>query len=366
MLGCLALLLGACGDGGDVRADGGSAGGDGGATADASEPDAGRRDPAAVEWVMHEPPAEGPLRVWGFLVADLGDGRAVLFGGTTADTVTGTTLDGTWLYDMRGDAPVATRIDASGPEPRYCGCAAYDPDRDVVVMVGGRNLTSPLSIPPATWELDLSTETWARADVPETPSGVIGCSLAYAREAGAMFLFGGAGAEGYRDTTWRLDAEAPAWEPLDATGPTGRYDAAWLPMDDGRRLLLFAGSAAAMGSAFYSDVWVFDAVDRTWSELAIEGATPPGRRTPWTAWEPGERGLYVANGYDGDMEPIGDFWHLDLEGGRWTELSTDGMPGPRGFSPRLPGPPGALGVMFGGYDGSAPTPELWTLRARAE
>jgi hypothetical protein len=342
-----------------ARVDAGTDGG-------AMDADAGARDPAAVEWVMGEPPAEGPLLVWGFVTAPLGDGRAVLFGGTTANEISGATLDGTWLYDMRGDTPVTSEIESAGPAPRYCACAAYDPDRDVVVLTGGRNLEAPLSVPPETWELDLATETWARAGVPETPGAVIGCGLAYGRAAGAMFLFGGAGTEGHPDTTWRYDPAAPAWVALDATGPVGRYDPSFLPMEDGRRLLLFAGSVGAMGAAFYSDVWIFDTVDESWAELAVEGATPPGRRTPWTAWEPGERGLYAANGYDGRMEPIGDFWHLDLDvtPARWTELPSEGAPGARGFSQPLPGLRGTLGTMFGGFDGSRPIGELWMLRAR--
>jgi hypothetical protein len=312
---------------------------------------------------MVEPPAEGPLRVWAFLVADLGDGRAVVFGGTTASTTSGVALDGTWLYDMRGEAPIVRAIEASGPAARYCGCAAYDPERDVVMMTGGRDVTLPLSIPPETWELSLATETWTQIAVPETPDGVIGCNLAWARDPGAMYLFGGGGESGYSDVVYRYDPTAPAWVALDATGPTARYDAAWLPMSDGRRLLLFAGSFGAMGSAFYSDVWIFDAVDESWTELAIEGDPPPGRRTPWTAWAPNERGLYVANGYDGAMQPIGDFYFLDLEEQRWTELPSDGAPSARGFSTALPGPDGTLGAMLGGYDGEEPVAELWLLRA---
>lgn len=357
---CLSLsTLAACGDddrAAVVEADAGLAEPDAGL-----ELDAGARDPTAVRWTMREPPLDGPLRVWGFLLADLGDGRAVLFGGTTANEIGGTTLDGTWLYDMRGTEPVVRAIGATGPAARYCGCAAYDPDRDVVVMMGGRDLASPFSIPMETWELDLETETWSQPSVDSSPGGPIGCSLAYSREARAMFLFGGGGAEGYPETTWRWDPDAPAWTALEATGPTGRYDAIWLPMADGRRSLLFAGSFGAMGAAFYSDVWIFDAVDETWTEVEIEGDVPPGRRTPWTAWEPGERGLYVANGYDGNMEPIGDFWHLDLEARRWTQLSADGAPGARGFTPALPGPEGTLGAMLGGFDGSSPLGELWAL-----
>ena len=360
----LTSLIVGCGD--DGRANDADAGvaPDAARTIDAaSTVDAGPYDPATVTWSMVEPPGDGPLRVWGFLVADLGDGRAVVFGGTTASAVGGVTLDGTWLYDMRGETPVVRAIEASGPAGRYCGCAAYDPERDVVVMTGGRDVVLPLSIPPETWELSLATESWTQIDVPETPGGVVGCSLAYAREPAAMHLFGGGGEMGYSDVTYRYDPAAPAWVPLDATGPTARYDAIFVPMHDGHRLLLFAGSFGAMGAAFYSDVWIFDAREESWSELAIEGEPPPGRRTPWTAWAPGGRGLYVANGYDGAMQPIGDFHYLDLEERRWVALPSEGAPSARGFSQGLPGPDGTLGAMLGGYDGDAPVPELWLLRA---
>jgi hypothetical protein len=308
-------------------------------------------------------PAEGPLALWGFLVADLGDGRAVVFGGTNAGS-SGTTFDRTFLYDMNSDPITATEIEASGPEPRYCGCMVYDAKRNVVVMTGGRNLTTPLSVPPETWELDLTGSRWSQVEVPETPQGVIGCVLAYSRHADTTYLFGGAGPEGYGEAIYAYDPAAPAWNLLSARGPSGRYDPIFEPMGDGRELLLFAGSFGAEGSAFYSDLWKFDTDAETWTEIIPREdgpAAPIGRRTPWMRFSEGERGIYVANGYDGRPGPIGDFWYFDFEQLTWSAFALEGGPTERGFSLALPGPAGSYGIMFGGYDGRAPTPELWKL-----
>jgi hypothetical protein len=91
--------------------------------------------------------------------------------------------------------------------------------------------------------------------------------------------------------------------------------------------LLFAGSYGARGAAFYSDVWLFDTTTETWSEIVVDGATPPGRRTPWvSAIEDAEgslRGFYAGFGYDGGMRPRGDLHYFDVASASWTELTLD-------------------------------------------
>lgn len=361
------LLAAACGDDGpggpvvEATEDGG-----GTTTEDAAAPDSGATppaDPRAVRFAAIDSPAEGPLQVWGYAVARIDDARAVVFGGTNASGAAGTTLDGTWLFDAATTPPVMTRIDASGPAPRYCGCAAWDPVRERVVMMGGRDLTAPLGVPPETWELDLETARWTRIDV-DTPGSVIGCALAYASEPGAMYLFGGAGAGGPSARTYRWDPSAPAWIELAAEGPSARYDAIFTALPGGRRLLVHAGSYGAMGAAFFSDVWIFDAVDESYREIAAEGAAPEGRRTPWLVVDvvDGEaRGFWAAMGYDGRMLPLGDAWYFDFEARTWTPLPLEPLPEARGFAPALPGGPSALGTMLGGFGASTAMRDVWQL-----
>ncbi len=357
------LCLFGCDDGGSAsppRDDAGALAVDAGT--DAGPPP----DPTLAHWESVPAPDVGPLAIWGFLTADLGDGRAIVFGGTNANAVSGSTLQATWLYDMRGSEVAVSEVvvDGTKPAPRYCGCAAWDPERAKLVMSGGRDLDAPFSVPPETWELDLAAATWARVAVPETPQGVIGCSMAWSSARHAMYLFGGAGARGASSKIFRYDAAVPEWVEVPAAGPVPRYDAVLLPRDGGATLLMFAGSLSATGAAFYSDVWLFDTASEAWSELEVAGDAPPGRRGPWIAESLDHRGLYVAMGYDGAMLPIGDFWWLDLESARWTRLELGaGGPEARGFSPSLPGGALGLGVMLGGFDATAPVRTLWRLVA---
>jgi len=352
------VLAGALGCGGETGRTDAGPGPDAGAMTDAGT-DAGV-DPTGVRWESAEPPADGPLRVWGHMVAWLGDGRAVVFGGTNATQVSGVALDDAWLLDVRGAAPVFTRLDGSGPSPRYCGCAAWDRGRDVVVVSGGRDVTIPDRIVPETWELDPATGTWTMMAVSTTPPGRVGCALAYSAARGAVYMFGGASSEiGYSDRTYRYDPAMPAWTALDAPGPFGRYDAGFAPLGDGSRLVLFAGSAAAMGAAFYDDTWIFDTSTETWTELVAPGDRPPARRVPWIVVD-GDRGLWAGLGANGLLEPLGDLWYLDVAAARWAAVDA-GAVTPRGFSPALPAGAGALGTVLGGWDGYGPVGDTWRL-----
>jgi hypothetical protein len=281
--------------------------------------------------------------------------RAVVLGGTDAGGFGGTVFDSAWIVTIAEGEASATEITASGPAPRYCGCAAYDPARDVVVVFGGRDLSGP-TLAPETWELDVSASAWMRVEPTTQPPGTIGCAMAWAPGAQAIYLCGTAG---FSADTFRY--EAGAWTLLDATGPLARYDATMLAAADGESLLMFGGSYGAVGAAFYADLWRFDPSSESWTEAALPDG-PGGRRIPWIVRDPDREGLYVGFGYDGDMQPLGDLWYLDLAAPAWTPIPIAGDgPAYRGFAPALPGGSAALGTVIGGYGASTPTADAWQL-----
>lgn len=354
---CLLLLLALGCDGGPASSP------DSGAPADAA-PDGGSPgdsgvgiDPSAVRFEAAEAEGEGPWGRWGTLVAPMDERRALVIGGTNAGRLGGVTYDDAWIVTV-GDTLTASRVDAAGPGPRYCGCAAWDPVRQRLVVFGGRDLETT-AFAPETWELDPAAPAWTRIDGATQHAETLGCAMAFG--GGAIHMFGGALATGAGDRTSRYDADAGAWVELAAEGPVARYDAALFPSPDGASLYLFGGSFGARGSAFYADLWRLDPARETWTEIALpEG--PPGRRTPWITWDETGRGLYVGFGYDGEMRPMGDLFHADLDALAWTALEVpfEG-PSPRGFSFALPGGPGALAALVGGYGASSPVTDHWRL-----
>lgn len=330
------------------------------ASADAGPPDAGVAfDPSAVRFDPATPEGDGPWGLWGTLVARVDDRQAYVVGGTNVGRLGGEVFADVWRVSA-GETLTAERLEATGPAPRYCGCAAWDPDRERLLVYGGRDLTVN-AFDPETWELDPAGPTWTRIEGATQHATTLGCAMGYAR--GAMYLFGGANGSGVSAALHRFDAAAGAWVEVATGGPVARYDAALFPAPDGDALYLFGGSVGARGRAFYADLWRLDPETNSWTELALpEG--PSGRRTPWVTWDPTGAGLYVGFGYDGEMRPIGDLFHADLDALTWTELEVpfEG-PSPRGFSYALPGGPGALASVVGGNGVSAPVTDAWRLLA---
>lgn len=346
----LALAFG-CGDDTTPDIDAGTD-----ATIDAAS-DSGADAGPSLAWNVLPELADGPLLVWGALVVDVGPTSAVLFGGTTASDITGNTLDRAFRYGWSGDELTVEELStaAMGPGPRYCGCAAYDAARDVVIVAGGRDLNGPFLEADETWELDLATETWTRWSG-TTPASTLGCMMT-ADTDGDLYWFGGASSGGSTNTLYR--AEDESWVEVAVSGemPAVRYDGAlWA---DAEGLLLFGGAESAFGEAFYADVWRFDG---TWTRLddgILDDGTPvAGRRVPW--FRPTPDGFVMAGGFDMNMNPMGGLFRWTFASG-FEAMEIDDPLEPRGFAASLPAPSG-IGVMFSGYDGDGPVREAVWLR----
>jgi hypothetical protein len=311
----------------------------------------------------------GPYGRWGYMVAERGDGTALIQGGTNLTAGgAGRVFNETWTFDGRADPPTFARLTTTGSPPsRYCGCVGYDPRRQVLLMVGGR--TPDVSLP-ETWALDLASLAWSRVMAPESPPGVIGCAMAWSEARGALYLFGGASSAGYVGRTWRFDATAGAWVALEAMGPRARYDAVMKPVEGGRAFVMFGGSRnAAAAGPFFADVWRFDTMTEEWSEFSVTGSAPEGRRTPWVMFEPGERTFVAGFGAHGIQagENYDDLWRFDLTSRQWTRVTfAKGatLPSARGFIQALPGGANTLGWLLGGFDNASPINDLWRLGVR--
>ncbi|MFO0645512.1 MAG: kelch repeat-containing protein [Polyangiales bacterium] len=320
-----------------------------------------------VAWTAIAGAPMGPAARWGYMVAPVGDGTAYVYGGTTLlNTGSGTVSNELWLVDGRTSTPTFTRLTVTGaPPPRYCGCLAYIPASRTVLMIGGRN---PSEAPAETWALPLDTMAWSRVMVPSTPGGVIGCAMGWSTARGALFHFGGgAQSTGFSAITSRFDPEGPRWVTVEATGPRGRYDDAFVPLPDGRRFVMTAGArGATAGPAFLNDTWIFDAMAETWEQVMTEGEAPAGRRNPWISVDRDGQGFLMAMGSTGIQpgEVLSDTWHLDLTTRRWTNLDLETLPDARGFITAIPGTGSVRGFLMGGFDNERVLRDVWQLAER--
>jgi hypothetical protein len=316
------------------------------------EPDAGPIDTPVFEaWDAPEVLAGR----WGHAVADRGDGTSILFGGTRHNAFgEGAVQGGTFLVDATEHPPTVTDLEATGePSPRYCGCAAYDASRDQVLHVAGRDLPTFF---PETYVLDVAGAAWTQVETTAHPDIGIACALAWSESEDAYYLYGGGGPTTIIGETWTMPGGGGEWTQLTpAAEPPIRYDAAMRSLDGGDTLLLIGGgNPFDANNAHFADVWTFDPVGVTWTEVVTTGGEPEGRRVPWLRLTPDESELIMGFGsYGFEIGQVNaDLWRLDLGDNTWSEIDVDNMPDGRGFSKMIPGgAPGVVGYLLTGFDG---------------
>lgn len=336
-------------------------------------------DPLAARFVPVAPDGDALASRWGFMVAERRDGTALIFGGTDyviddddqrRSREDSEIFGDVWHVDARVKPPVFTHIPTEGgPDPRYMGCAAWDPNSETALVVGGRGQSWGEEYA-ETWRLDAAAGTWQRILARHQPRAVKGCALAWSEHRDAFILFGGAQGLDVSDETWLFDPEDDTWLELDPPkAPVARRDAVMVPVSD-HEMLMMGGEAyghwtpRGVEVIWPDDVWIFDVRDQRWTPKAIEGPRPPGRRAPWLV--PDRGGIYMGFGVSGIYAEVahGDLWWLDLEARQWAEVDLgDQAPSPRGFTPCLPGGRSALGMMFGGLSLDGETDDqLWLLK----
>jgi hypothetical protein len=141
-------------------------------------------------------------------------------------------------------------------------------------------------------------------------------------EAGVAYLFGGRDGTAVFGDTWAYDLATDAWTQLaPEASPAGRFghEAAWV---DGIGLVIFAGQASV--DAFFGDLWAYDPVANTWSELPATGALPTPRYGSCAAIGPDGR-LWISHGFTQDQARFSDTRAYDFDTYRWTdETPADG------------------------------------------
>ncbi len=110
---------------------------------------------AGGEWEAVCDPCPPGRRVAHGLAYDAARDRIILVGGVAADPASSTPLDDTWAYTDAGWAELSP---TTRPPAVFGAHVAYDPNRDVVVMLGGDDGTDSLD---ETWEL--SGDEWQRS-----------------------------------------------------------------------------------------------------------------------------------------------------------------------------------------------------------
>ena len=118
-----------------------------------------------------------------------------------------------------------------------------------------------------TWAYDPAANTWARVQPSgEQPPSRSACSMVRDPVSGKVILFGGQG-NGYLDDIWAFDPVANTWTELDPSGkrPSARVWSSMVYDPHSHRMILFGGEDAG---GYRNDTWAYDAAKNTWTDLS--------------------------------------------------------------------------------------------------
>jgi N-acetylneuraminic acid mutarotase len=159
-----------------------------------------------------------------------------------------------------------------------------------------------------------------------------------------------AGSAGHQGTWTRLS-------PAGALPPARAGDLMVCDTSSGR-LILFGGGGPSSG---LNDMWAYDPVANTWTELKPSGTVPPGRCDYAAAYDPVAQRLILFGGFDGPAtyvngeqvndDPAADTWAYDPAANSWTELKPTGtQPSARYSAVMAYDPSTERLILFGGCE----------------
>lgn len=167
--------------------------------------------------------------------------------------------------------------------------------------------------------------------------------------------------QGRYDDTWALDLDTNEWSDISpedsATRPLKRcpHDMVWLDAD--RRMLLYGGCSSGFGPCPQGDLWVFNPVARTWTDITPQ-VGPAARSNPALALDATGR-VVLFGGTDEANLPLGDSWGGTYgdDGFVWTAVESGEITPPARASTRLALIDTSL-VMVGGRGADGPLADV--------
>lgn len=226
----------------------------------------------------------------------------------------------------------------NGPTWRNFAGAAYDSDRDVLVIHGG--LQNPSIKFAETWEWDGTG--WTQYTVPG-PGLREGALMAYDAARRQTLLFGGAVDLEIKGDTWAWDGSQ--WTLLTIDGPAARFPGGMVFDPVRAEVLITSGHFADTSGSFidYGDLWAWNGA--AWRELAWSGDSPGHRTHTGLVYDPQTENILL---FGSGLETFkSDVWSWDRAG--WTLVPTSGMPDRSGHGVAYDEVRDVF-VLFGGVD----------------
>jgi hypothetical protein len=214
----------------------------------------------------------------------------------------------TWEWDGNEWRMVAEQ--RAAPAPRTAHATAYDPNRDRVVLFGGRNDGSIGD----TWEWH--GQGWNKV-VDEggvAPAPRSGHAMVFDGTTDRVLLFGGQQSMELpvRNDLWGWTGNRWVQSFPEGPSPPPRTEHAMVYDEDRGHVLLFGGMGA---DGELADTWTFDGV--SWTRMAEAGPAPPARSGHAMTYDHERRRVVLFAGAESRSDNRSDTWEWD--GTQWME-----------------------------------------------
>ena len=232
------------------------------------------------------------------------------------------------------------KVTEGGPAGRNLGGAAYDEQRNVLILYGGR----PVDLGKCnqdTWEWDGTT--WMQKDA-QPPTACDHVKMVYDAASAETILFSGLDpSENPVHETWSWNGIE--WKLLSTEGPESRGHFGLVYDPNHAQTLLYGGYARTVSDEF----WVWK--ENAWQAIDFPG---PGTLSHFgMTYDTNENALYIFGG----ATSTSTFASLTdktwvLTGGRWRELTSANVPSNRGGVALGYDPVRERVVLYGGFEAS--------------
>ena len=232
------------------------------------------------KWLLPEIEGMKPeSRTYASMVFEEARNQYVLFGGGKY-TGSWEFFDDTWIFD----GEYWTRLFIAGPSERQRAAMAYDPQREVTVLIGGTDTTNPIA-DTSTWEFDgVSWREPALSDPESDGNPVAGYgNMVYHPVMRKMIYH-----NGYTGYTWAYNGDS--WELLNSAGPICK-GAGMVYEHVNRSILLYGGKD---GASYLASAYRFDG--QNWT--GITSIDPISDHVMWYSHT--DKATYVTGGTYGE------------------------------------------------------------------
>lgn len=240
-------------------------------------------------------------RVGTAMAFDAARGATILFGGYTSVYLGRAYINDTWRWDWKTAS--WNKIAEDGPPARAYHAMAYDARRAEIILFGGYGYdpeSASDTFDPGTWAWD--GKTWT-LQASSGPSVRYGHAMAYDSDRGVVMLFGGRSALDqstlYNDL-WKWDGSS--WTLVHTTGPAARSHGG-LAYDSIRgKLVLYGGKG--VGDVRFNDLWEY--AGGVWTRIKT---SPPDIRQGFKMAFNESKGKVVMAGQGDQGGRWSETWH---------------------------------------------------------